>query len=400
MTAPVVVLGDVDLVRPLQLAGIPCAVFAPPGDPVRASRRLVERLPWADPWEHPRRVVDTLLAFARRMPGRPVLMPQGDGELVVASRHREELSRAYRMQLPPAALVEDLVDKRAFAALAERCGLPVPRTRIYDPAEQDPPDDLRFPVVLKPATHAGRSHVAGPDGGKVRIVDDAAALRAAGRALAGTGVVVLAQEAVPGPETRIESYHAYVDPEGETVAEFTGRKIRTLPPVGGHSTAVEITVTADVRAAGRDVLRRIGLRGVAKVDFKRAPDGRLVLLEVNPRFTLWHHAAAVAGVNVPALVYADLVGSARPPGRFARPGVTWCSALPDAVAARHEMPLAAWARWALGCEAVSGLARDDPGPFLSATLWAPVRDRVRPRQPASASGRRMRSASTIASLRV
>src|SRR5215470_19812901 len=40
------------------------------------------------------------------------------------------------------------------------------------------------------------------------------------------------------------------------------------------------------------------LTGVAKPDFKRAPDGRLLLLEINPRFNLWHHLGAVAGVNL------------------------------------------------------------------------------------------------------
>ena len=40
---------------------------------------------------------------------------------------------------------------------------------------------------------------------------------------------VLAQELIPGPETCIESYHVYVDGEGEVVGQFTGKKIRTYP---------------------------------------------------------------------------------------------------------------------------------------------------------------------------
>jgi hypothetical protein len=62
------------------------------------------------------------------------------------------------------------------------------------------------------------------------------------------------------------------------------------------------------------------LTGGAKLDFKSAPDGRLLLLEINPRFNLWHHLGAVAGVNLPALVYADLVGLPRPATRPARAG--------------------------------------------------------------------------------
>jgi predicted ATP-grasp superfamily ATP-dependent carboligase len=47
-------------------------------------------------------------------------------------------------------------------------------------------------------------------------------------------------------------------------------------------------------------------------------------LEINPRFTLWHHAGAVAGVNIPALVYADLTGTPRPATARAKAGVRRC----------------------------------------------------------------------------
>ncbi|WP_040637959.1 ATP-grasp domain-containing protein [Microvirga lotononidis] len=111
---------------------------------------------------------------------------------------------------------------------------------------------------------------------------------------------LMVQEAIPGPESRIESYHVYVDQTNATAAEFTGRKIRTFPLSCGHSTALETTDCADVRALGRDIVQKIGLRGVAKLDFKREPNGELHLLEINPRFSLWHHLGAIAGVNMPA----------------------------------------------------------------------------------------------------
>ena len=86
-----------------------------------------------------------------------------------------------------------------------------------------------------------------------------------------------------------------------------------------------------MRRLGRSVLERIGFSGVAKIDFKRDPrTGRLYLLEINPRFNLWHHAGAAAGVSIPALVYRDCLepGSARPAGR-ARAGVRWVNARDD-----------------------------------------------------------------------
>ena len=57
------VLGDTDLLRPLGLGGIPCAVAAPHGSPSRYSRfaRLV--LDWADAWEHPAALLNLLERF-------------------------------------------------------------------------------------------------------------------------------------------------------------------------------------------------------------------------------------------------------------------------------------------------------------------------------------------------
>jgi D-aspartate ligase len=168
----------------------------------------------------------------------------------------------------------------------------------------------------------------------------------------------------------VESYHTYVDQRGEVVAEFTGRKIRTLPASFGHSTAIEITDTPDVEVLGRKLIRELGLQGVAKLDFKRGPDGILYLLEVNARFSLWHHPGAIAGVNVPALVYGDLVGWSRPAVGRVRAGVRWCRPWKDIFAARASgMPLSKWLPWVLRSEAKNAVAWEDPLPLLAAGLW-------------------------------
>jgi predicted ATP-grasp superfamily ATP-dependent carboligase len=285
--------------------------------------------------------------------------------------------------LADTALIDQLVDKGRFQALAEQLGLPVPRAHrlTVDGRGRAPELDVAFPVVVKPLVRTGDwSHVGG--GGKavhVRGGDEWAALWP--RLGNGQGDVVV-QQLVPGPESAVESYHAYVDEAGTIAGEFTGRKIRTFPPRYGFSTAVEVVELPDVAALGRDVLAALGLRGVAKADFKRDERGRLHLLEVNPRFNLWHHPAAVAGVNLPALVHADLTGRPRPPGRRAIRRVTWCTPLSDLRAAHATgMSPLRWMRFARRCDAVSGLSRDDPLPFLRGTLKHAVGRRLpRPRR--------------------
>jgi predicted ATP-grasp superfamily ATP-dependent carboligase len=206
-------------------------------------------------------------------------------------------------------------------------------------------------------------------GAKALQLVNAADLRSLRDRLEDGDLDVLVQELVPGPESRIESYHVYIDDDGTIVGEFTGRKLRTHPPGFGYSTALRITDTEDVRVLGRSLCARMELTGVAKLDFKRDDDGHLRLLEVNPRFNLWHHPGALAGVNLPGLVHSDLTGQPRPAVGPARSGVQWCSLAHDHQAARADgVATLSWVRWAAACDAKSGFAWDDPLPLPGAAL--------------------------------
>ena len=374
------VMGSTELVRPLGLAGVASAVVTERHNPVSYSRFVRAVIEWPDAGAEPAALVARLLRFAATQPCPPVLFYEQDPQLLLVARYRDRLARGFRFVLPDPALVEALVDKGRFASLAERLSLPVPPTRRIDPARSAAGElRLRFPLILKPLTR-GEDWAAIGGGAKALMVESPAALRDLWPHLAAAKGGLLAQEMIPGPESAIESYHVYVDATGAVVAEFTGRKIRTFPLALGHSTALEITEARDVVTIGRDVVERLGLKGVAKLDFKRGPDGRLHLLEVNPRFNLWHHLGAVAGINLPALVHADLAGLPRPPIAVRpRVGARWCWPTKDIHAARAAgMPLASWLPWALGCDAKAVLAWDDPRPVLQSGLRRLLSRRPRP----------------------
>lgn len=308
--------------------------------------------------------------FAARESLPPVLFYQTDGDLLLISRNRERLAEHFSFVLASRELVETAMDKGRFAVVAGRLGLPVPASRQLSPRADVPHDiDLAFPLIVKPLTR--RHELWSPIGGHAKAVrvDSPPRLADLWRRFPEDGADVLVQEEVPGPESRIESYHAYVDEDGEVVGEFTGRKIRTHPLEYGRSTALETTLERDVRDVGREVVGRLGLRGVTKVDFKRAPSGVLRLLEVNPRFNLWHHLGAVAGVNLPAAVYADLTGSPRPPLGAVRAGVRWSLPRDDLRAGREiGMPAWRWAAWTLRARAKSGVAWDSTARVGASTL--------------------------------
>jgi D-aspartate ligase len=363
---PACVIGGMDLVRPLGLAGIPSAVVVSPGDHTVHSRFTRGAIPLADPAREPDVLLDRLMSFAETQPEPPVLLYGQDVDLLFVSRRRETLRQGFRFVVPEASLVEDLVDKARFAQLARRLDLPVPASSVLAAPDDV---DLPFPLVVKPLVAARANWAAVAGGAKALRVETPEQLRALWPKLAHEQVEVAVQKLITGPESRVESYHAYVDAPGDVVGEFSGRKIRTSPRAYGQTTALEITAERDVHELGREVVRRIGLRGVAKLDFKRDAAGRLHLLEVNARFNLWHHPGARAGVNLPALVYRDLVDLPRQLPPAARPGVRWVYHEQDMRAARRDgVPMRQWIPWAVSCEAKSMIALDDPLPMVMGGL--------------------------------
>jgi predicted ATP-grasp superfamily ATP-dependent carboligase len=365
------VLGAIDLVRALKLGGVPVVVIAGREDPARHSRSPVAHVDPADLGRGPEAMIERLLSLASEQREQPVLYYDNDADLLLVSRHRDRLAHRYRFVVASAQLVEDLVDKARFHALAARLGFPVPRTVQCSSRELGSDPGLRYPLVVKPVSRHGGVW-SGVFDGKAIHVGDRACLSAIGDRLAGVDIELLVQEAVPGPESRIESYHVFVDDGGRIAGEFTGRKLRTWPRTYGFSTAVTITDDAEVRDLGRRTCQVLELRGVAKVDFKRDTDGALKLLEINPRFNLWHHPGALAGVNLPALVHAALLGHSLDAPPVVRPGVTWCSPHDLRAARAAGLGPTRWLRWVARCDAISGFSRDDPLPLPRAAFWRGV----------------------------
>ena len=374
------VVGDLSLVRALGCRGIPVAVATNDlRSAVAKSRycRTVVRIPSVV--DDPAGAVRALVEWGRNQPDPPIVFYQGDHDLLALSRHREELAPHLHCMLPPRELVEDCADKVRFASLAERLDLPVPKTLILRRPVAQRPEFLawdHFPCVLKPSmrTHWFDSDLLqhAHEKPKALYVGSRADLERLLPLVNRLPTDCVLQALVVGGEDRMLSYHAYVRPGGERVAEFTGRKLRTAPRRHGVSTYIEITDNPVVKRAGQRVLDRLGFTGVLKMDFKQDErDGQLYLLEINPRFSLWHHPATLAGLPLPELVYRDCIepGSARAVSAV-RPGVRWLSAQADWRArsehiASGELSLAGWF-WQLATATVNEDFRlRDPRPGVA-----------------------------------
>jgi len=313
---PVLLLGGINLVRALGLAGIPVIVASPEAStPAMASRYCMRRLV-LPPLAQRTAVVARLLRVGDELMrefGAPVPLFYGDDDyLGLVQEFERELSTRYLLLLNSPALSRALHSKALFQALAESRGLPVPGRLDFQNL-----DGYCGPVLAKPRMKTDWEdsavyHQLFSHAGKARIF-------ANGRDAAANPLVrrmhdaLQFQEYVPGDDRSLWSFHGFADEKSELVDWFVGRKIRTHPALTGDSTYLELAQDDSLVALGRDVVRRLGLKGIFKMDFKRHQQtGRYYLLEINARFNLWHYLGAKNGVNLAQVAYDYLTRGYRP----------------------------------------------------------------------------------------
>jgi D-aspartate ligase len=344
---PVILLGGLNIVRALGLAGVPVIVAAQnPRAPSTASRYCtgVVELPPLQQNEASRdAVVEALSRAARSYGTRLPLFYDNDDRLALVQDCRAVLAPHFALLLNEPALADALLEKSRFQALAERTGLPVPRRIEWSLLAAE-----RGPVLAKPRTRTAwddssvRMQLFG-GAGKARVFASGRAARS-DALLATLADRLQFQEYVPGGDESIWSFHGFAAPGGEVLASFVGRKIRTYPALTGDSSYLRLAGNESLEALGRGIAARLGLAGIFKMDFKRhAETGRFYLLEVNTRFNLWHYLGAVNGVNLPKIAYDYLTEGKRPKESVATTRYRWLCLREDWRAQREgQVGLAGW----------------------------------------------------------
>lgn len=373
----VVMFGSLSLLRCFAGKGI--AVTAVDSDPQSLSLRsryCAGRQIIACPRNDPDAAVRDLVNVAKQIGGRPLLAFDNDPMLLLVSRHREILAPYYRFLLPAADLVEDLVGKLRFVGMAERLGLPTPKSMIPTGATtiEEIVQRIGLPCILKPNSHLGKfrgvveSELHRPH--KVFRVDTIEELRHRYSQMRLYCDAFIVQECIAGDDDQLYSFHAYYDHNSRLTGCFVGRKIRTYPKDTGFSTCLELIHNHEIVDLGLSIMARMKFVGPMKLDFKRdAARKQYLLLECNPRFNLWHYLGAACGINLPMMAYADLRGETVTPVTHYRTSRRWLAFGNDFRAFMREYrPSGAltWPRylWSLRHRAVHDVfAWRDPAPW-------------------------------------
>jgi predicted ATP-grasp superfamily ATP-dependent carboligase len=280
------------------------------------SRSCAERVLSPDPRESVRAFVDALhelLAGGRYA----ALIPGSDASLLAISQHRHRFERSTRLGLPSRDAVWRSVDKILLIDVAAEVGLPAPASRACaDRADAGmAAAELGYPVLLKPARSFS------PVDGRLRqqgvaLVVDEQALAQSVKAFTPPFIVQRFERAGFLSCTGVMA-------DGRLLALTASRVLRLWPPAAGmHTYSQTVRIPRGLARRVHALLAGLEWQGIFQLQLLEHPDGRLSVIDLNPRVFASLTLDTSAGANLAAIWCDWLLGCDRSPVT-ARPGVRY-----------------------------------------------------------------------------
>jgi len=271
------------------------------GESTRVSASLFSRYCnraaiYPSPLLQPDDFMDWLRRALARDPYRLILTMEDETQELV-SRHHADFSRLTYLPFLPYARIEQAQRKDLVIKLAQKLGIPTPRTWFVDDLSQldQLKNRLPYPVVIKPRMGSGALGV--------NYINDPQKLISAYQRIHQTFAFPMIQEQIPRQGPGLGASFLF-DEKSRVKASFMHQRLREYPLSGGAST-LRISIKNDqIREMGQSLLKALNWFGVAMVEFKLDPrDNQPKLMEINPRFWGSLALAVAAGVDFPHLVY-------------------------------------------------------------------------------------------------
>jgi len=265
---------------------------------------------------------DAWLRFMLNLAGEhkqpPVLIASADQFVTAISKHADILKSHYIFSTGM-ALHGALAEKLTQYKLAREHGMPMPRTEFASSLEEVQAfgRDAAFPCVIKPNHFREwqRFPVDHPlSYQKVAVVNDVSQLCETYKLASTLTPEVILQEVIQGNDTVKSVYLSCYDSQGRRIANAMFRELRCDPMWFGPASVTEPFFDEEVDAICDNFLKNIGYRGLCEIEVKRdSRDGRVKLIEANPRLSGGGDAAPYAGVDLCWLHYLDLIGRTAAP---------------------------------------------------------------------------------------
>lgn len=322
------------------------------------------------PLEEEKKFIEFLIDFSKRFDYKPVLFITSDHFLKCISKNFELLSGYCLVNISDNEIIENITNKFLLYLKCKDTGIDVPKT-IYinsntDLSELDEPD---YPVLIKGLdVNKWRKLIDGSRKGFVVKTKDE--LIKISDEIRSKNVDVVVQEIIKGPDKNHYKTCVYYDLQGNQLLNFTLRKLIQNPVHFGVGAIVESIDYPELRDSGTKLFDSLNYRGVGSAEFKLDErDGKLKLIEINPRYWQQNYLSTVCGMNFPLIDYMELTGQNPVQTDNFKPGVKWVNrymAFDSYLAYRKEGNISykEWLKLKRGKKVYSDFIFNDPVPML------------------------------------
>ncbi len=244
---------------------------------------------------------------------RAVLIPSSDRYVMAIAKNRAFLEEYYQV-CPGIDLQGQLALKQTQYHLAWECGMPMPTTRMVNTIEELDAfcSEASFPCLLKPRHFREWERL--PKGhpllfNKVSVAENRRDLLESYESVREVSPNVVVQEVILGPDTNKRVYLACHNKQGDRIGHAMFRELRCVPIGFGPASVSEPVEDKEADSICNEFLQKLGYVGICEIEVKKDDrDGKIKLIEVNPRLSGGGDAAPHAGVNLVWLHYRDMIG--------------------------------------------------------------------------------------------
>ncbi len=312
LNPPVLILGGsantLSIARSLGKRGIEVMISVRRGSPAQFSR-YVSGIFTFERQDDPAKYWARLLL--ENPPARlrgAVLLACNDEAVEFVAKNRSRLDKHFLLDDAEPELQLTLLDKRKTIDLAREAGIPAPGYWQVN-SEEDLAaiaGEASYPAMIKPIhSHQFRSVF----GKKLFHVFDAAQLLQLGAKALRKNLRIMVTEWIPGPDHLLGSYYTYLDSQGQPLFHYTKKVVRRFPSNQGLACCHLTEWDEEIAELGLRFFQAIGLRGLGNVEFKRdLRDGKLKIIECNPRFTAAQELLTRSGMDIARIIYDHMVG--------------------------------------------------------------------------------------------
>jgi D-aspartate ligase len=324
------------VIRELGQKGVPViAVYYDKNDMGYVSKYVSERIYTPHPERDEKQFISLLIQIAQRH-GQCVLIPADDPTLLIVAQNKRLLQNYFIVACPDENITRKIIDKKYTYALAEKIGIPSPKTLIPKTSEdvKNYCEKIQFPCIVKPNQSHKYFEVFRK---KMCKVENENELFSAYQEAQNAGIDVMIQEYIPGDDTCGINYNSYFW-NNESVVHFTAQKVR-LSPIGFGVPSVvrsrdkipEVVECAD------KLLKSFGYSGYSCMEFKKdSRDNIYKLMEINGRFNRSILLSSRCNLNFSWIMYNHLTkGELQRDGNYQK-NIYWIDEVRDLLTSNRQ----------------------------------------------------------------